>query len=199
MNPRHLLTLLFFSAIYLLSCKKDSSDTPANTNITGSYKFISLAASTTSTQTVSDGVTVDKSITYSDYVTKNNTGTLTIDDKNMVSTDLSYTVDTTAKAYFYEDGVLIDSVESDFYADIPKSSATCGYQMITSDSVYVTNGSMFFNGSTSSTTPAGARIKVEGDKLYFFSSGTKTETQNQGGVSIIQEAKASIIATYQKQ
>jgi len=74
---------LIGSLIYLSSCQKDSSDTPANNGITGNYKFGSLTASTVSTAIVSDGITVDKTVTYSDYITKDNKCTLIVDDKNI--------------------------------------------------------------------------------------------------------------------
>lgn len=195
-----LLSFLVLSPfIFLVSCKKDSSDTSSNNNLIGTYKFVSVTASTISTQTVSDGVTVDKTVTFSDYTTKNNTGTLVIDDKNITSTDLSYTVDTTARVYSYENDNLIDSFESDFQIDVPASSATSGYKVVSNDSIYVTSGSMFFNGSNSSTDPAGIRYKIEGDKLHIYGGKTQTTQQNQSGYIVTQKAEATIIATYQKQ
>lgn len=81
MKPSFLVLLLITATGCFISCKKDSSDTPNNQSIVGNYKFVSLTASTISTQIVSDGVTEDKSVTYSNYTTKNNTGILVIDDK----------------------------------------------------------------------------------------------------------------------
>ncbi|MBS1577019.1 MAG: hypothetical protein JST09_17105 [Bacteroidetes bacterium] len=199
MKPSFLVLLLITATVCFISCKKDSSDTPNNQSIVGNYKFVSLTASTISTQIVSDGVTEDKSVTYSNYTTKNNTGTLVIDDKNITSTDLSYSVDTIAKAYFYEDNILIDSTESNFHIDIPASSATSGYTLVSTDSIYMISGSMFFNGSTSSTGPAGVRYKVEGDKLYIYGGNSKTTQQNQSGYIVNQKAEATVIITYQKQ
>jgi len=190
---------LIGSLIYLSSCQKDSSDTPANNGITGNYKFGSLTASTVSTAIVSDGITVDKTVTYSDYITKNNKGTLVIDDKNITTKDLSYSIDTTVRVYFYEDGSLIDSEVSDFQFDVPASSATSGYNRVTNDSIYVTSGSMFFNGTAATTDPVGVRYKMEGDKLHIYASKTQTRQEIQNGYLVTQELKASVDVMYQKQ
>jgi hypothetical protein len=199
MKMKFLFFLFLSSSVFLISCKKDSSDTSGSNNLKGTYKFVSVTASTISTQIVTDGTTVDKSVTYSDYTTKNNTGTLVIDDKNITSTDLSYSVDTTARVFLYEDDVLVDSFEDEFQIDVPASSATSGYKVVGNDSIYVTSGSMFFNGTNSSTDPAGIKYKIEGDKLHIYGGKTQTTQQNQSGYMVTQKAEATIVATYQKQ
>ncbi|MCW3117708.1 MAG: hypothetical protein JWM28_1790 [Chitinophagaceae bacterium] len=190
---------LFCSLLYLVSCKKESSINPVNSNIQGSYTFISLTAITTSTQIVTDGTTTDKTITRSNYTTKDNTGTLTIDASKMTSTGLSYRIDTMATADYYEDNVFIETYEVPFQFTVPTSSSTSEYKWVTSDSVYFASGTVFTDGVTSPSGPSGARIKLEGDKLYVTGSNEQSSQDNSSGYLINSNLKADIIAIYQKQ
>ena len=197
------ITLSIFmslSLFYLVSCKKDSGDNnPPKANIQGNYQFISLSASTTSTVIVTDGVTEDKTVTKSNYTTKNNAGTMTITDSKIISTGLSYSIDTIAHSYMYEDGVLLDDFEFPFQFDAPSSSATTDYVWVTSDSIYCPNGTMFTDGVTANSGPSGARILQQGDKLYISASKEQTTHDNSSGYPTTMIAQASVIATYQKQ
>jgi hypothetical protein len=188
------------SLLYLVSCKKDSGDNnPPSGNIQGNYQFLSLSASTTSTVIITDGTTVDKTVTKSDYTTKNNAGTMTITDSKIISTDLSYSIDTIAHSDMYENGVLVDNFEFPFQFDAPTSSATTDYVWVTSDSIYCPNGTMFTDGVTSNSGPSGARIMHQGDKLYIYASKEQTTHDNSSGYPTTMIAQASVIATYQKQ
>ena len=199
MKKIFLPSLISFAVFYLVSCKKDSDNTPAGGNLIGNYKFISLTAATTSTQIVDDGSTVDKTVTRSNYTTTNNTGTLVVDATKMISADLSYSVSTTATADFYEDGVLIDTQDVPFQADIPSSGATSEYKVISSDSLYFPSGSAISGGVVASSDPGGCKYRFEADKLILTVNGEKTTQQSQAGVSITSINKANVIATYQKQ
>ena len=192
-------TLVFCSVIYLSSCKKDSSDTPINNNLIGNYTFVSMTANTESTVILNDGSTIDKTVTKSNYTTINNTGTLVIDANNITSTGLSYSVDTTAMAVFYEDGELIDSLEIPFTATVPTGSATSEYKLISSDSLYFPKGSIFVQGNFSQSKPVGSKFRLEGNKLYFTGSQEQVVQNSQAGVSMTTTDKASIVAIYQKQ
>ncbi|MES1223654.1 MAG: hypothetical protein ABUT20_49620 [Bacteroidota bacterium] len=191
--------LIFSSAIYLVSCKKDSSANPATGNVNGTYKFVSLTANTTSTVTITDGTTTDKTITKSVYTTKDNAGTLTIDDTKVVSTGLSYSIDTVVTVESYEDGVLTDTEEVPFQFDVPSSSATSEYKWVGTDSMYFASGSVFTDGTTTPSGPSGAKIKLEGGKLYVTGKNEKTSQDNSSGYLITTNSKASVVATYQKQ
>ena len=197
------ITLSIFmslSLFYLVSCKKDSGDNnPKSGNIQGNYQFISLSASTTSTVIVTDGVTVDKTVTKSDYISKNNAGNMTITDSKIISTDLAYSIDTIAHTYMYEDGVLIDDFDFPFQFDAPISSATSDYVWVTSDSIYCPNGTIFTDGVTSNSGPSGVRILQQADKLFIMASKEQTTHDNSSGYPTTMIAQASVIATYQKQ
>ena len=191
---------LSFSLFYLVSCQKDSGDNnPPSKNIQGNYQFVSLTASTTSTVIITNGATVDKTVTKSNYTTKNNVGTLTITDSKMISAGLAYSIDTIAYSDMYEDGVLVDSFEFPFQFDAPTSSATTDYVWVTSDSIYCPNGTMFTDGVTSNSGPSGARVLLQGDKLYITASKEQTTHDNSSGYPATMIAQASVIAIYQKQ
>ena len=70
------------------------------------------------------GLPKKKLYRVSEYFTKNNAGTLTVDGGNMSLNDFEYTVDTTFEAHYYINGVLIGSFELPFAATIPLSSSS---------------------------------------------------------------------------
>lgn len=190
-------SLLVFAAVFFASCKKDSSET--SSPITGNYKFIKLVASTVSAVSYTEAGVLYKAITYSEYTTKNNTGSLEIDDHSMKSTGLSYSVDTTAKTDFYENGELTDSFEMPFKVTVPAGDAVTGYKIITGDSIYVSNGMMFSGGTTTSVEPNGVKYKIEGDKLIIKAAAKQNKTMQQQGVIMLQESGVSAEIIYQKQ
>jgi hypothetical protein len=195
---------LFMSALAVLffaSCKKDSADTggSANQEMLGNYKFVSLTANTTSIKTINDGSSSEKSITRSTYTTTDNSGTLSFEPTKIISKDLAYTVNTTASSEIYEDGVYVDTYDVPFLFTVTPSSATSEYKWVTKDSLYFTSGSMFYNGSTVNTGGDGAKVRLEGDKLYFTGYKEQNGTSTEMGYQVITNDKASVIAVYQKQ
>lgn len=188
--------LLICSVLFLASCKKDNADT---NSLTGNYKFVNLEAKTTSTISYTDGGTFYKTITYGEYTTKNNTGSFKIDSKNMISTGLSYSVDTIAKADYYENNEFIDSFEIPLKASVPASDATTGYTIISGDSLYVANGTIFSSTGTTAVVPAGMKYKIDSGKLMFYASQTQEKTIQQQGVPINQVVNADVVVTFQKQ
>ena len=193
-----LLSFLSFAAmLFFTSCKKDSNETFKP--ISGNYKFIELVASTVSAMSYTEAGILYKSVTYSEYTTKNNTGSLEIDGSNMKSTGLSYSVDTTTKTDYYENNELIDSFEMPFKTNVPASDAVTGYKIITNDSIHVSNGLMFSGSSATSIEPTGLKYRIENDKLIFITGGTQTKTIQQQGISMKQEVRVSVEVIYQKQ
>ena len=197
MKLKLLSFLSFVAIVFFTSCKKDSNETP-NT-ITGNYKFIKLVASAISAISYTEAGILYKSVTYSEYTTKNNTGSLEIDGSNMKSTGLSYSVDTTTKTDYYENNELIDSFEMPFKTSVPAADAVTGYKIIANDSIYISNGLMFSGSSAISVEPTGVKYRIEGDKLILNTAGTQTKTIQQQGTNMKQEVSVSAEAIYQKQ
>lgn len=189
--------LLFSSIIIFASCKKDNTESA--TTISGNYTFIGLTANTVSTVTYTDAGTLYKAITYSKYTTKNNKGSMQIDGSNMKSVGLSYSIDTTTKTDYFEDGELIDSFEMPLSVDVPSSNATTGYKIITNDSIYVSNGLMFSGSTSTSVEPQGIKYRKEGNRLILNAVGKQNKIIQQQGVSMMQESSVSAEIIYENQ
>lgn len=197
MKMRPLSFLAFAAMLFIISCKKDSNETFKP--LSGNYKFINLVANTISTMSYTEAGTLYKTITYTEYTTRNNAGRLEIDGSNMKSFGLAYSVDTTVKADYYENNKLINSFEMPFQANVPASDGVSDYKIITNDSIYVSEGLMFSGSSPMSIAPTGFKYRTEGDKLIFIFGGTETKTIQQQGINMKQEVRVSAEMIYQKQ
>src|ERR1043166_956962 len=117
--------LLFTLAIAFTACQKEvdyatsttssgtggtsgNGNTNSTSNIEGVYDFIGMSVHTESAITVSAQGSEVKAVTVSDYITKDNTGTVKITSDQFISTDLSYSIDTTVNVKTYLDNVLFD-------------------------------------------------------------------------------------------
>jgi hypothetical protein len=183
---------------FLFSCQKES-DTPSVTAINGTWSFISMDATTNAIAETTQGSETDKTITQSNYTTENNSGTVTIEASTMTTNNLSYSVNAIAKAYTYQNNVLIDSLEAPFNFTAPPSSSSISYRFVGSDSIYFDQGSVFMNGATQASTPGGAKIKVEGDILYLTQSAHQIITKNVSGVAIKTDENVTIVIKLKKQ
>jgi hypothetical protein len=113
--------LVLFTSIAFISCSKEVSFEPSsagsgngpgsgsNGTLLGNYKFISMEVSTKAIDEMSVGVS-QKTITTTHYTTTGNSGTMSFDGSKASATNLSYSVDTVAKAEVYINGALQDSL-----------------------------------------------------------------------------------------
>lgn len=203
------LLLVFSVLAFLSSCQKEADFTPSgqtgggNTqnNIIGNWKFIDFNAKTKVIGTANDPVLGNiKSITTSDYTTINNGGTLKVDATTMTATDLTYAVNSIAKALFYENNVLVDSVEVPFSATMPSSSSTTTYKKIGADSIYMNSG-IFTNaasGGTTQTIGGGTKIKFDGNKMTWISVYSNISTENINGTTVTRNNQATVTTTFQR-
>jgi hypothetical protein len=187
-----------FICILLISCQKEISNEKAGSaNIQGNYKFLSMTAHTKSIIRTTVGTDVSESTTYSDYITQNNTGTIKIDASTINSQNLSYSIDTIMTGIFNTNGST-DTIQLPFQFTAPPSSGTTNYQTITADSLYFPSGTLFMNGTSQATVPAGARIKLDGDKLYMTMHGIQTSNQTVQGEAVYQYAEVTATIAMQK-
>jgi hypothetical protein len=146
MRSKVVLCFIIMSVL-VMSCQKEASFDPNNPNggsggstsgqsIIGNWKFINSHVITKSIG-VSGNI---KSITTSDYTTIDNGGVFTINATTITSKDFKYSVNTTAKAYFYESNILIDSFEVPMVVGMPASTTSYTYRQIRPDSIFVDNG-----------------------------------------------------------
>ncbi len=109
-----------------------------NTNtITGEYDFVGLSATTYSSVIVSEQGSELKSVTVSDYVTKNNVGTATITASDIMFMGVGYSIDTTTNGKTYIDGILLMDTDLPFVAAFPPTNTTNPYTRIDDDSLNV--------------------------------------------------------------
>lgn len=182
----------------ICSCKKDDSNKNPSA-LQGTYNLMYVTAKTNSIITTSDG---DKSVTISQYKTTNNQGVVTFAPSNYTSTNVSYSIQTVATNYSYEDGELLDSSSYPFTYQSPTINATGPYQVISADSIYFPKSGFYVgaDGSGGSqNVPGGARYVLDGSTLTISQSAAKDSSFADSGIyyQLHDEAVASMV--FQKQ
>jgi uncharacterized protein YdeI (BOF family) len=190
-------TWLFLSLIVsLASCQKEVSyQLPSggsggtggsgNTNnITGDYDFVGLVAHTRSDITVNAMGQIARSITVSDYVSQDNTGTVKITSNQFISDNLGYSIDTIANVKSYIDNSLVDDSDVPFSFTLPPTSSTSTYVRNSTDSITVTGaiGTSPDPTGNTSTGPTGAKLSWSGDTLILNMRAEISQTITQGGI-----------------
>lgn len=155
-----------------------------NNSIIGDYDFIGMSAHTDATVTVSQAGVTMKTITTSDYISENNTGTVKITANEFISTNVGYDVDTTMHVKSYMNNVLIDESDFPFVVSAPPTSATSNYTKISADSITVSGafGVPSSPGGPAPTGTVGAKFSWAGDTLIMRVATTINQTITQGGV-----------------
>jgi hypothetical protein len=184
-----LLATLFF-VVSLASCQKEinyalpnASALPSN-DIVGDYDFVGLIAHTESTVTVTDQGQTIKSVTLSDYVTKNNVGTAKITSNQFIGTGIGYLIDTTMNVTTYINNVLTEQLDVPFVATVPATNTISPYIQITPDSLTVTGdfGVLPDPSGNVPTGPVGLKLSWSADTLFLKVNSTFTQTVTQNGV-----------------
>ena len=191
--------------VFLISCQKEvSSDQIASgggstsQSIIGNYKFISMTASTYSAVDVALPGNEEKDITISNYITKDNTGTIAITASTFASNNVGYSIDTIANVYTYINGSLFDSTQMPFQFAVPPGSSTASYKTVGSDSLYFTSGSAVSGGTTQQTQASGGRWKWNGNLLYMTFRTSQTSSQTVQGTQAVTTDTAYVVYTLQK-
>ena len=203
-NIKHALLVLISSAL-LFSCKKEMSveqftgGGSKSTGLIGNWAFINMDAKTKSTVELSDGVDVAKTVSLTDYVTINNAGSLKIDAVNIVSKDLTYTINSVVRATLYENGVLIDTFSIPVFLTVPPSSATTTYTLSGADSIYMPGTLLTIGNGTVQSKPSGAKYTIVGDILTMTLAGKEVITQTLPGGTQTTRNEVNAIITYKRQ
>ena len=174
----------------LASCKKDEAKTNS-ASIEGTYTFNSMHAKTNSTITGDDGL---KTVSLADWTTINNMGSIVFKNEILTNSDFSYSVNSKATGYYYQNDILLDSVSIPLTVTIPKTNSTGTYKLIGADSIYFPEGSLTTYGNvTTSSKPSGGHYKLNGNQLILDISGTTDSTFSDSGV--MYEVKQSVVAS----
>jgi hypothetical protein len=189
MKKNHFFCLVAVIAI-IISCKKEDAKTNSS-SIDGTYKFESISAKTNSTIIGNDG---EKMVTISDYNSSDNKGTVVFDNGHATSKDLSYSVNSVATGYFYENGILTDSTSLPYSVTVPASNSVSTYKLVGADSIYFSQGGFVSIGSATATSnTGGGHYKISGNQLIFNLTGSKDSTFAISGVTF--QMKESVIAS----
>lgn len=162
-----------------------SGGTNSTSNIEGDYDFVGMTAHTQSTVTVNEAGIEAKTVTTSDYATKDNTGTATFTSTDFTFTNLSYTIDTTMSFQLYQDNQLIDSETLPFTESAPPTTSTNPYVRVSSDSLTMT-GPLGVASDPTGTPPTGAtgvKLAWSGDTLLLKINGSFNQSITQNGVT----------------
>jgi len=190
--------LLLTLALVFIGCQKEIDYAAANNsggtggtggtgntkNIEGDYDFVGMAAHTESSITVDASGSQVKAVTVSDYITKENTGTMKITSDQFISTNLGYSIDTIVNVKTYLDNVLFDDSDVPFAGSTPPTNGATPYVRNSADSITATG----FLGIPSDpsgaipTGPAGLKLSWSGDTLLLKVNTSFTQSVSQGGV-----------------
>lgn len=154
------------------------------TNIVGDYDFVGLVAHTQSTVTVTDQGQELKSVTVSDYVTKNNTGTVKVTSSELITTNVAYSIDTMMNVKTYIGNLLMSDLDFPFALTAPTTSTSSPYVRNSADSITVTGtfGVSVDPTGNAPTGPVGMKLSWSGDTLLLRVKATFSQTVTQGGV-----------------
>ncbi len=182
----------FFIAvlIFFTACQKgiepfeNDGSSQTGSDIKGTWNFVSLTAHTQTITSYTDSGIEYKTITNSDYVSSNNTGTITFGDSTFNSTNVGYYVNALLAGFTYQNDVLTDSTQMPFSITVDSSSSNGSYKLIGNDSIYFPSGS-FISVSGSAPTqsePSGGKINITGNTLTITQLLNKDTTEQVGGL-----------------
>ncbi|ULQ53431.1 hypothetical protein [Flavihumibacter fluvii] len=193
MKFKQLLHSSLILSVVLFSCQKqleleDEPSTGGNTNtLNGNYDLVNIRLQATSTFLYSESGVDYKAVVVTDYTSKNNQGTVLIDGGKFNTNNVSYTVDTTIKGYFYVAGVLVESVDSSFTAQVPPFSDSTPYTESGTDSLTFQNATIGAPNGSGITIPnvtLGAKLSWSGNILTLKSPFSFNENQVINGTSV---------------
>lgn len=181
----HKLLLAAAVAAVMASCGKDDAKPEGNASeVQGTYDFVGMSVAGISTLTVLESN--EKTITYNAYKTKENVGSVVVDASKFVSTGMGYSIDTTVKSEYYDEGLLEDTYVLPFKATIPPAGSNVTYQLVGTDSIHFDKGFITTpdDPNMSASQEYGVRITWKGDTLVMRSAFSATTTKLQSGFTV---------------
>lgn len=190
MKFTHSLYLLAIVATAFTACSKEESAEPdengtASQKLIGTYDFLYLAAHTESDIEVVFPEGTMRTVSTSDYISKENSGTYTFTANEMIAENTNYKIDTTFNTKFYTDGVLDDEVDMPFTFSVADYDATSTYKLVGTDSIFAEGGfSNVPSGGAQGTpiAPSGTKFFWSGDTLTFYAEYSALTTVTEEGI-----------------
>lgn len=207
--------LLLFTGVSLVACQKEvnfqnegsqgngNGNGTNNINIKGDWTFTGANAKTYAAITITEGTETLKSITTSDYDTQENTGSLTITDKQFIFTGIGHKVSDIAHSVTYYNGDLFDETDMPFEAVTPPTDNTSPYVRNTNDSVTLTTSLGMLPDPSGGLTPTpagplGMKISISGDVLTLVMKTAFSNTITQAGIPAFFDAKLESIMKFKR-
>jgi hypothetical protein len=190
------IQVVFF--ICFISCSKDNNSTNA-TALSGNWSFMGIKAQTSSTSTDNEAGEIFKTVTTSAYTSTGNAGTLGISGNTMTGTGIAYTINDTSFVKDYDNNVLTDTFSYIFPPiTLPPTNSTSTFEVIGTDSLHYTNGSMLGSGGSSDPAASGAKFSISGNILTLTSNIIQDKIVDTLGETIMEHQEATVITTLQK-
>jgi|ADGO01.1.fsa_nt_gi hypothetical protein len=181
----------------LVACSKeksiDSTDPGHNgggTNVSneliGDWKFVQMHVVAESVvDAIGGGIPPTKTITETDYYTKDNTGTMTFTANKIDYSNFGYSVDTVVKAEIIIDGISMGEMEQAFSFAMPPVSGSSSYKIIGADSLYSPAGFINMAGlGQMPTQGAGSRFRIVNDTLILTTPINYNLSREEQGTNI---------------
>ncbi|GEP98930.1 hypothetical protein [Chitinophaga cymbidii] len=193
MKLTHSLYLLALATTTFVSCGKEESLEPdenaaVKQELIGTYDFLYMAAHTESDVSMNYAGENLRTVTISDYISKDNTGTYEITASEVKSVGIGYTIDTVIKVRSY-DGGQIDEMEAGFTFTVADLNSSSTYKLVGTDSLYAESGfASVPSGSGGQTDlpvkPSGAKFFWSGDTLTFYGEYAAESIVVEQGISV---------------
>ena len=192
-----ILSAIFFC---LIACKKDNNTSTSTSNLSGSWKFMGMHASTSATAVDKGGGFNTKIVTTSDYTTTANGGTVAISANTMTGTGITYAANIIAFATEYEDDILLDTFSTSLPFTVPATNSSSEFEIIGKDSIHYTGSNLFGSGGSGTPAATGSKFTVSGNVLTLTSNVVQDKAQDEGGgETLSQHETATVVVTLQKQ
>ena len=191
--------ILFLFSVSIISCSKDDEETSPVTSIDGNYKFAGLQVDVATDVSITYQEAVNRTVADYKYTTGENLGTVVIGNAKMTSSNLGYSISTTAHSKSYLNGQLVNSVDQPMEVSVPASSGSAKYKQIGNDSLYFESGFVILNSQIMPSAPVGAKFSVEGDKLILKINLNNLQDETQQNTRVVSKMSHKIIMTLQRQ
>jgi hypothetical protein len=175
---------------------------PGNNTEVGTWKFMSVKVTGSQTAEFTQSGAAVKAVMNTDFTTQNNSGTITFDSSKMTATNVTFTVNTSAKTLVYLNGVLYDSVPTPINETVPPQSATSSYQKIGADSLHFQDGGFLnvITGGLLPNAPTGCKVTFIGSNLMRLTITYDTvTTQDYQGIPAKLTIRTVMVVNLQKQ
>jgi hypothetical protein len=157
-------------------------DNPTNT-IEGTWNFVSMESKTQNILETKLLSSTKKTVSFLDYITSKNSGTLSFNDSVIKATALTFTASYTMKSYKYKNGMLSDSLKIPVNFTLPSMNASSKYELIGADSIHFPHTTIFYvPNSGIQSLPPGVKFTLTDSTLTLIGHVNTDTTKIISGI-----------------